>query len=164
MHDLLRWWGSTWSSDCPQLWRGGSGLAEGEAKEQRDLKCCAPSTCGRARSEWGMGAAWLAGRVCGAPAAAPSHSGGWFSLEERLFTIKFYLQVKGMMHPILNHCFSPEGLYYLERECVRTQKSTHASLLSVIRALNPERLEAEGAQREGRRRLGTWTGGPPSGQ
>lgn len=97
----------------------------------------------------------VSGGVCGAPAAAPSRSGGRFSLEERLFTIKFYLQVKGMMHPILNHCFSPEGLYSLERECVCTQKSIHASLLSVIRALNPERLEVEGAEREGRRRLGT---------
>lgn len=58
------------------------------------------------------------------------------------------------MHPILNHCFSPEGLHYPERKCVCTQESIHTSFLSVIRALNPEGLEAEGAQWDDRRQGG----------
>lgn len=52
------------------------------------------------------------------------------------------------MHPIRNHCFLPEGLYYSEgpRVCTCSQASIHALFLSVIRAFNPEGLEAGGAQ------------------
>lgn len=132
MHDLLRWGGSTClrikTCSCvlgalPSSGGVGGlgtcqGVGEGEGEPGFKMLCPDPrSTCRWSRSQCGVGAAWLAGRVCNAPAAAPSRSGGCFSLEERLFTIKFYLQVKGMMHPILNHCFSPEGLYYLERVC-----------------------------------------------
>lgn len=59
----------------------------------------------------------------------------------------FHLQVKGMMPPILNHYFSPEGLYFWYAcVCACPQTSTHSLFLSVIRALNPEGLEAGGAQ------------------
>lgn len=64
------------------------------------------------------------------------HSGGCFPLEETLFTIKFYLQVKEMMHLIPNHCFSPEGLYYSEvvRVCApRALRRAYITLfLSVV--------------------------------
>lgn len=67
----------------------------------RDFKCCA----------MGRGLCILsrvaAGRVCSGSRAEASHRSGCFTREERLLAIGFYLQVKGMMHPILNHCFSP---------------------------------------------------------
>ena len=60
------------------------------------------------------------------------HSGGCFPLEETLFTIKFHLQVKEMMHLIPNHCFSPEGLYCSEvvRVCPTCPQTSIHNLIS----------------------------------
>lgn len=94
----------------------------------------------------------LPGKVCGRPTAKPSGRGGCFSLEEMLVTIKFYLQVQGMMHPILNHCFYSEGLYYPEHMCVCAQMSKYTLFLSVIRALTLKgwrlRVQSEVARSE----------------
>ena len=59
----------------------------------------------------------------------------------------FHLQIKGMMHPILNRYFSPEGLYFWYAcVCTCPETSIHSLFLSVMRALNPEGLEAGGAR------------------
>ena len=78
-----------------------------------------------------------------------SHSGGCFPLEERLFTIKFYLQVKEMMHLILITVFLQKGsttlkLYVCARRALR--RACINLFLSVVRALNPEQMEAGAAQ------------------
>lgn len=130
-------------------WLGN--LRTGEEKGNQDLKYCASIYVQ-------IGEKWLGhserrhcqGRFAVGAAQLQVPRQGWaLPLEERLLTIKFYLQAKEILHLILNHCFSPEALYDPERTCVYvctcTQKSIHTLFLSVIRALHLEGLEAEGA-------------------
>lgn len=90
----------------------------GDAKTR--FKTVFPRSTFESRGDCGIlsGVSTEKGLLC--PCAESADSGRRFSLENRIFTVKSYLQVKGMMHPILNHCFSPGGLYYAERTCVCT--------------------------------------------
>lgn len=126
-------------------------LAEGEEEGNQDGKCCAPIHVQmlRAVNVAPEPRGYQEGRAA-PPAAGPSPTGGGAFLWRRGSSpLGFTSRSEGWCVPFLIIVFAPEGLYYLERKCACTQKSVHTSARSVIRALKPQRLEAEGAQREG---------------